>query len=768
LFESVSDALAVHEINPDGVLGNFISVNDAFCRLLGYNLEEMLSLSPQDIDDPESGTPTADIGKQLARNKDVLFEQILIAKDGTRVPVEIHARPFILREKLTVIATIRDISERRRAERALRESEQRLSQAVNVAGLGIFEHEHPVDILHCSPIFREFHGWDQEQVITPEMMLESVFPEDREKVASCMQQAIDPKGNGLACCELRIVRSDGIRWLLGRSETFFEGEGDARHPVRTVGAMQDITERKHEELELLASRQQLRTALDAARLGVWTRDMDSPVISCDELTRTIFGWEPDQIINFETLLNSIAPEDRERFLEKRASLLNGKESADLAVEYRIHRPDGSVRWVTVRRNTVSDSAGKPTQLIGVVRDITHRKQADEEKLALEQQFLHAQKMEAVGRLAGGIAHDFNNLLMVIRSYAEIMQECLPEKDKLRRNTQAIMKAADRASSLTGQMLAFSRKQVLSPVSLSLSAAVADAVKMLHRLIGEDIELKIFPESTWTVRADPDQISQVLMNLSVNARDAMPEGGSLTIATRNFTAGADFILEHSYMAPGDYAVFSVADTGTGIPKDIQEHMFEPFFTTKNVGKGTGLGLSTVYGIVKQSGGYLLVDSEPGRGACFTIYLPRVKDAVAAASMMNAEWLQGGTETILVVEDEEALRGSIGEFLGGLGYTVLSAESGHQALEVTREFDRAIHLMVSDVVMPKMSGRELAQILESRRPEMKTIFMSGYTDDAIVRHGVQEEGVVFLQKPFSLSTLARKIREVLGPSKESRPN
>jgi PAS domain S-box-containing protein len=768
LFESVSDALAVHELTPDGAVGRFLEVNDLFCKLLGYSLEEMLLLSPKDVDDPSSGISALHIGKSLANNEDVLFEQILVAKDGTRVPVEIHARPFLLRGKSAVIATIRDISERKRAERALHESEQRLSQAVNAAQLGIFEYEHTNRFVHCSPIYRTIYGLGRDEIVAFSSIVERALPEDREPTLSALRRSIAPDSDGLFRGEHRIVHPNGIRWVSVQAETFFEGDGDARRPVRTVGAVQDITSQKQAELELRASQQQLRTAMDAARLGIWSRDMDSTVITCDDLTRSFFGWESAQVITFETLLGSIIPEDRERFLEKRDDLMTGGENADRSVEYRIQQPDGSTRWVTVRRNMVYDGAGQPTRLIGVVRDITHRKQAEEEKLALEQQFLHAQKMEAVGRLAGGIAHDFNNILMVIRSYAEITQECLPEHDKLRKNVQAIMKAADRAASLTGQMLAFSRKQVLSPVPLNLSVAVSDAAKMIHRLIGEDIELKMFPESTWTVRADPDQISQVLMNLSVNARDAMPEGGALSITTSNVTVSASSVEERSGVPPGDYAVFSVADTGTGISHEVQERMFEPFFTTKSIGKGTGLGLSTVYGIVKQSGGYLLVDSALGDGSCFTIYLPRVKDAVISAALMNAEWLQGGTETLLVVEDEDALRGSIGEFLGGLGYTVLSAESGHKALELTGEFDRPIDLMVSDVVMPKMSGRELAQILESRRPAMKTIFMSGYTDDLIVRHGVQEEGVVFLQKPFSLSTLARKIRELLGPSANAAQN
>jgi PAS domain S-box-containing protein len=648
---------------------------------------------------------------------------------------------------------------RNRTERALRESEQRLTQAVSLAGMGIFEHDHIAEIYHCSQLFKTMFGLGEEKV-TSDAIMERVFPEDREAVTSAICRSRNPRAAHFRL-EHRIVRPDGIRWVLVRGETFFEGEADARHAVRTVGAIVDVTYRKDAELALLESRQQLRTAIDAAKLGVWSTDLETGVICGDELARSIYGWREDQVVTTDMLLNCIVPEDLERFRDRQAALTEGLGENGASAEYRIQLLDGGIRWVSVRGNMVRDTSGKPARLVGVVQDITDQKRAEAEKLVLEQQFLHAQKMEAVGRLAGGIAHDFNNLLMVIRSYTEMMQDSLPAHDPLRKNTQAIMKAADRAASLTGQMLAFSRKQVLSPVVLNLNAAVAESAKMLQRLIGEDVELQVIPaESAWVVRADPDQIAQVLMNLSVNARDAMPQGGTLTITTRNFTVDASFIAKHPYFLPGDYAVFSVADTGTGISKEVEEQMFEPFFTTKSVGKGTGLGLSTVFGIVKQSGGYLLVDSEPGRGACFTIYLPRVKDAVATSEMFTAEWLQHGTETLLVVEDEDALRESIGEFLGALGYKILSAESGIRALTIAAQFEQPIDLMITDVVMPKMSGRELSQMLGSLRPELKTIFMSGYTDDAIVRHGVQEDGVAFLQKPFSLATLSRRVRDVLG--------
>ena len=373
------------------------------------------------------------------------------------------------------------------------------------------------------------------------------------------------------------------------------------------------------------------------------------------------------------------------------------------------------------------------------------------------------KLEAVGRLAGGIAHDFNNHLMVISSYTQMLQDRLPAEDSLRRNTQQVMKATDRAASLTRQMLAFSRKQVLSPRVLDLNATVNETVTMLKRLIGEDIELQVSSaKSLWAVRADPDQIVQVLMNLCVNARDAMPHGGKLTLATSNITVGEGGLENRAYVASGDYVMLSVADTGIGMSAEVQEQMFEPFFTTKESGKGTGLGLSTVYGIVKQSGGFIWVDSELGRGACFTIYLPVEKGPIAQVLSAQAEQRQRGTETLLVVEDEEALRESICDFMGGLGYKVLAADSGQQALSIASEHHGRIDLLVTDVVMPRMSGRNLSQMLARLRPDLKTIFMSGYIDDAIVRHGVVVEGVAFLQKPFGLSTLARKVREVIGSS------
>jgi two-component system, cell cycle sensor histidine kinase and response regulator CckA len=342
----------------------------------------------------------------------------------------------------------------------------------------------------------------------------------------------------------------------------------------------------------------------------------------------------------------------------------------------------------------------------------------------------------------------------------MLQDSLPAHDALRHNTREIMKAAERAASLTGQMLAFSRKQIIAPVVLDLNAVIDETANMLKRLIGEDIEFRVdAAKSLWAIEADPDQIAQVLMNLCVNSRDAMPKGGALTVATGNVTVAEGSIDANPYIVPGDYVRLSVTDTGTGVSKKLQERIFEPFFTTKEVGKGTGLGLAMIYGIVKQSGGHVWVDSEPGQGACFTIYMPRARATVGPELSAKPETQPRGAEILLVVEDEDALREAMCDYLRSLGYTVLAANSGREALSVASEQGH-IDLLITDVAMPKMSGRELSQMLRSLRPELKTIHMSGYTDDAVLRHGIQELGASFLQKPFSLGTLARKVRDTLG--------
>jgi nitrogen-specific signal transduction histidine kinase len=392
--------------------------------------------------------------------------------------------------------------------------------------------------------------------------------------------------------------------------------------------------------------------------------------------------------------------------------------------------------------------------VAFVLDITERKQ-------LQQQLIQSQKMEAVGRLAGGVAHDFNNLLTAIFGYAELLTEELPEGSPARKDVEEIRKASERAASLTRQLLAFSRQQVLQPVVLSVNDLVEDVEKMLRRLIGADVELRtaLAPDAG-NVRADPGQLEQVILNLAVNARDAMPTGGKLTIETQNAELSEMYAEAHQPVVPGAYVMLAVSDTGVGMDAKTQGRIFEPFFTTKGKNKGTGLGLSTVYGIVKQSGGYIWTYSEPGHGTTFKVYLPHVDAPVEpAVRPPDPGGALAGTETVLLAEDDELLRPLARGLLEKLGYTVLDAGTAAEALTLARAHEGPIHLLIADVVMPGESGRLLARRLAELRPDLRVLYTSGYTDEAIVHHGMLEPGLNYLQKPFTPAALAGKVREVL---------
>jgi PAS domain S-box-containing protein len=410
---------------------------------------------------------------------------------------------------------------------------------------------------------------------------------------------------------------------------------------------------------------------------------------------------------------------------------------------------------------------RPNGFVHIVKDVTAEVEATKEKRQLEEQLKLAQRLEAVGRLAGGVAHDFNNLLSVILSYAGFAVDALRESDLIHADIVEIQNAGQRAAALTRQLLAFSRKQLLEPEVLSLNKVVSGIESMLRRLLGEDIDIEVhLAEPLGSVMADPGQIEQVIMNLAVNARDAMPRGGKLTIETTNVELDADYANQHVAVKPGRFVMLSVTDTGSGIDAETKAHIFEPFFTTKEKGKGTGLGLSTVYGIVKQSGGNIWVYSEPGRGTTFKVYLPRVDAPATDLKRRPASVMATGSETVLVVEDEDAVRRLAERILRSAGYTVLAAASGGDALVLCEKQGEAIDLLLTDVVMPQMSGKELAERLAKTSPKLRVLYMSGYTDNAIVHHGVLDPGTRFIGKPFAAAELTRKVREVLDEGKGAK--
>ncbi len=475
--------------------------------------------------------------------------------------------------------------------------------------------------------------------------------------------------------------------------------------------------------------------------------------------RRILGYSPEDLETTSSF-EQIHPEDRQRVAE--AAKHAGETGEGLPLEYRIRHKDGTWRTLESTASVVRDAHGKVEKLVIVNRDITKRKRAEDALRQSEDQLRQAQKMEAVGRLSGGIAHDFNNLLNVIIGYSELLELRVTPGDLLRKNIDEIRKAGQRAATLIRQLMTFSRRQVLEPKILDLNMIVKDMGGMLQRLLGEDIELTtLLDPHLGRVKADQGQIDQVIMNLSVNARDAMPEGGKLTIETANAELDESSIAQSSDLRPGLYVRLAVSDTGIGMDEETQRHIFEPFFTTKEIGKGTGLGLATAYGFVKQSGGCIMVRSEPTKGSTFLIYLPLAGGAVETPQLREspAQTTQG-SETILLVEDEESLRNLAYELLSQNGYNVLVAKDGAEAIELARRHEGSLHLLLTDVVMARMSGPALAESLVSARPDMKILYMSGYADHSTALVSSLQSGSSLLQKPYTRDDLIRKVREMLN--------
>jgi PAS domain S-box-containing protein len=523
----------------------------------------------------------------------------------------------------------------------------------------------------------------------------------------------------------------------------------------------DVTERKRTEAALIKAETRYRTLLESLPGIVYVAEPNPPyaTVYISPAIESLGYTRDEWLANPDHWMRSLHPDDRERVLEQTAAAHTRGQG--VTYEYRMLARDGEVHWIHDQGLFVRDAEGVATSWQGVLTDITEQKRAEEALRQGEARLLQSQKMEAVGQLAGGVAHDFNNLLTVINCHTQFLLDATDTSDPQREDVEEIQRAARRAAALTRQLLAFSRKQLLQPRVLDLNTVVANLEPMLQRLIGEDVHMAMIRAPSYCgVMADPGQLEQVLVNLAVNARDAMPSGGMLTIevASADFEASAG---RWQTVPAGSYNVISVSDTGCGMDDEVQSHLFEPFFTTKKQGKGTGLGLPTVYGIVKQSGGHLWVQSEPGHGSTFRIYLPRVaaeagRPTPAAAMPQIAA---GGSETILLVEDEEGVRALAQRVLERHGYTVLEARHGADALRIAASFDGRIDLVLTDVVMPEMGGREMVEALTASRTDVLALFMSGYTDDDIIRRGLLDPGLAFLQKPFTSNALARAVRDLL---------
>ena len=546
-------------------------------------------------------------------------------------------------------------------------------------------------------------------------------------------------GSGFTEEEERLTTTLGA--LVGR--IYENGSLYSEVERRSRDLEEEVAARRRAQEELARSESELRGVLDAALDAMVILDEDGRFVDANPAAETLFGRARQAIVGRR--FSEVFPSDPHLEGHWQSFRLGGRRGG----EFALTRPDGTVRDVDYR----ASAEFRPDRHLVVLRDVTEQRQ-------LEALLRHSQKMEAVGRLAGGVAHDFNNMLSVITGHVEYLLKGMAEKDPLRRNAGEVLAAARRATGLTRQLLAFSRKQVLQPRALDLNEVVLGLESMLRRMIREDVELATRLDARRPVLADPGQLEQAVLNLAVNARDAMPSGGRLTIETRDVELDEAYARQRADVRAGPYVLLALSDTGHGMTPEVIARIFEPFFTTKEPGRGTGLGLASVYGAIKQTGGHVAVYSEPGRGTTFKLYLPPSPAAVPVpAPVVPKPVPVGGSETILLVEDEDALRGLAKEVLEDAGYRVLAAGNGLEALQLAQGHAGTIHLLLTDVVMPGMGGPELAHGVVGARPEARVLYVSGYADSAIVRHGALQEGVAFLHKPFSAEALTRKVREIL---------
>jgi PAS domain S-box-containing protein len=697
--------------------------------------------------------------ERVTRNIEILFkegkvtgnEYTALRKDGTTFPVLASPNLIIRDDKPVGIRGIAiDITERKQAEEALKTSEEKYRLLVENAGEAIFVAQDGM-LKFANRNTTEMIGYSKEE-LTSKPFMEFIHPDDRGLVLDRHLKRLE--GHGLpSVYPFRIVKKSGnVKWV-ELNAVLINWEG---RPA-TLNFLSDITERKEAEEALQESEKKFRVLTETAASGIFIHQGDK-FVYVNPASEAMTGYSREELLTMD-FWDLVHPDFRELVRQRAQARQEGK-SVPSRYELKIITKNGEERWVDLAVGMINFQ-GKPA-ILGTDFDITERKRAEEEMRALEEQLRQSQKIEAIGRLAGGIAHDFNNVLTVIKGYGQLSLLDLKESDPLWGNIQEIQKAAQRATDLTRHLLAFSRRQILDLKVLDLNSLLKDLDKMLRRIIGEDIELStLLANDLGRVKIDPGQIEQVILNLAVNARDAMPSGGKLSIETSNVELDREYSNNHVGVIPGHYVRLSVSDTGVGMSKDVEEKIFEPFFTTKEKGKGTGLGLSTVYGIVKQSGGNIWVYSEPGHGTTFKIYLPRVDEALDALNGRDGtDSLPRGSETVLLVEDEPLVRDLARRLLSQQGYSILEAADGREALRIAQECAaQKIHLLLTDVVMPKMGGKELAEQIKPLRPDIKVLYTSGYTDDAIVHHGVLDPGTQFLQKPFSLKTLSRKVREVL---------
>ncbi|HVH89554.1 MAG TPA: PAS domain S-box protein, partial [Terriglobales bacterium] len=760
--------------------------NRASEEICGYSFSELRNINPWELVHPDDRRKVRNQAfRRLPGGTPLRRDELrILHKDGEERWLDFSATPTQFAGDRALLCTAFDITERKRAEQ-LQAALYRISDCANSVDdlQQLYEALHKIigELMYAKNLYIALLDETGEHLYFPYFIDESDPTPAGRKLGKGLTEYVLRSGKSLLADfpkireleksgEIEPIGPDCVDWLgvpLRHGTKVFgvialqSYDSSVRHSERDREILTYVSQhisvavvRKHQEEALRASETRHRSLVESAVYGMYRSSLDGRFLDVNPALVNMLGYS-----SAEELLAVDMARDIYADPDQRAAIIHAyKESGCLeSCELRWKRKDGRLITVRLSGNSFKDERGEPLGFEMIAEDVSERR-------ALEEQLRQSQKMEAVGRLAGGVAHDFNNLLTVIKGYSELILDELDAADPLRNEVDEIKKAADRAASLTRQLLAFSRQQVLAPKVLDLNAVVGNMDKLLRRLLGEDIDLfTVLEPGLGHVKADPGQVEQVIMNLAVNARDAMPQGGKLTIETANIDLDENYARDHVSVKPGAYVMVAVTDTGTGMPEKVKSRIFEPFFTTKEVGKGTGLGLSTVYGIIKQSGGYIWVYSEVGIGSTFKVYLPCVDAPAELPSANPLQPARRGSETVLLVEDEDGVRALMRQVLHKHGYNVLESRHGGEALLMCERHQGKIDLLLTDVVLEQMSGRELAERLLKIRPEMKVLYVSGYADDAIVHHGVLNAGMSFLQKPFTTEALARKIRYLLdGPT------
>jgi two-component system, cell cycle sensor histidine kinase and response regulator CckA len=785
LIECAPEAISI--LDPDM---RIVRLNGEFSRIFGFSPEEALGQQLEElIVPPDRTAETRWIQDSLIQGRKVVIETKRRHKDGSLVDVFISSAPVLMSGKhMGVCALYRDISEQKRAE-ALSSALLNIAEKANTGGdlQQFYRSIHNIvsELMYARNFYIALYD-PATQLLNFPYFVDEVDPRPApKKPGKGLTEYVLRTGEPLLCTPevfeklvalgaVELIGAPSLDWLgvplkVGNTTAGVvvvqSYSGNVRFAEKEKNILNFVSqqlasaiEHKRNEQALRHSEARYRSLIQSAVYGIYRCSPDGKFLDVNPALVAMLGYDQaEEVMALDPTRVFADPVELDRLMR---DCRDGTKVNNVEVSWK--RKDGKVITVRLSGRAVQTQDEAANSLEIIAEDVS-------EQRVLENQFRQVQKMEAVGRLAGGVAHDFNNLLMVISGYTEVLLERTGANHPLYTKIQAIHQATERATGVTRQLLAFSRKQMLELKVVDINSIVGDMERLLRPLIGEAIELVTQPgRDLGRTRADAGQIEQVIMNLVVNSKDAMPAGGKITIKTSNVMLGGDDLRrEYSYIRPGAYVMLSVSDSGHGMDKETQVRIFEPFFTTKEKGKGTGLGLSTVYGIIKQSGGYILVDSELGQGTTFRIYLPRVEDpAEPARRPQVSEPENGGSETVLLVEDEESVRQLVRETLESKGYRVLEAENGEAALRVAEQLTRPVDVLITDVVMPGMSGRELSARMCGACPNTKVLYLSGYTEDAIVHEGVLEPGTAFLQKPFTLQALARKMREVLGSETQQK--